>query len=270
LVLILHGISGDGPDHSPTSTGRHTCSGENTALNFLTGTIIWFDVLACVSTNSQPHLSNYYNRLLNDESLDLDAILGCQNWAIIAIGGITHLATKCQTASSDTARDEIERIERCIEKNLSILRADIDAIRGKHSREPPNEFHVDYSKYIIAVITQIFGCAAIIYLHNLESSPICPSWLEELIAAFRLLPDPRMIRGVLWPLCIGGSMATTREDQEFFRDLVNAAISDAKTFGNSSQALELLEKAWDMRSRGVEDVTCAKAIREFDRCVLLV
>ena len=86
----------------------------------------------------------------------------------------------------------------------------------------------------------------------------------------KMIPDYRVFRGLVWPLCVAGCMASTAEDQEFFRDKSKGAVGDAKSFGNSAKALEILEKSWELERKRGTLVDCSAVLKELGTCVLLV
>lgn len=85
-----------------------------------------------------------------------------------------------------------------------------------------------------------------------------------------LIPDPRMFRGLVWPLCVAGCMASSPTHQQFFRNTVTEAVLDSPRFGNSGQALQILEESWEMQRERGQLVDCARIIQELGVCVLLV
>lgn len=71
--------------------------------------------------------------------------------------------------------------------------------------------------------------------------------VERTISAMERIPEPvcgKLTRGILWPICVAGSVAETHH-QPFFRDFVNKAVNDSMGFGNSRTALGILEASWE-------------------------
>lgn len=58
-------------------------------LEFLVANVLWFDILACISTSTAPQLP--YKCWLGVDGLDTADLMGCQNWALSAIGDIASL-----------------------------------------------------------------------------------------------------------------------------------------------------------------------------------
>lgn len=190
---------------------------------------------------------------------------------IAQLSAIINTAGYCDTpAMLDSKAD----IKARLEAGKSSLSHQISAIHRQCSGPPLMSSQSTFEQYVILIITNIFASAAIIYLHTstLDIHPRIDvaTALSSTIAAFNLLPDRRMTRGLVWPLCIAGCMAESFSEQVIFKDIVSAAMSDSGSFGNSSTVSEILEKAWEMQRMGDTAVNCASAIRELGTFVLLV
>jgi hypothetical protein len=99
---------------------------------------------------------------------------------------------------------------------------------------------------------------------------IFESDLRPIIAALKILPDPRMIRALIWPLCVARCMASTPSDQQVFRELAQNGVKDAGSFGNCGEALMILESSWGFQRGMGRPVDCGKTIQTLGKCVLLV
>jgi len=67
-------------------------------------------------------------------------------------------------------------------------------------------------------------------------------------------------------------MASTVDDQAFFRSTIESAKNDSKSFGNSSITHLLLELSWTLQRERGYPVDCTTTIKEFqtDGGILLV
>lgn len=307
LVLLLHGMSGiDNVDlqtlENQTTLPSQTPPGfpgmssllspNKAALNFFTGAIIWFDILACVSTGCGPYLSHYHKRLLflpdplffpaggTNPTIELHTIMGCQNWAMVAIAEIESLRTWRQTAMDSGALDisrlaaTAKKLQEGLEVKSAEIRRALDALCLEYSGPPPYHCPEMYNTYTTLIVTQIFACAALMHLQTAVSSD--PSIINIQVAlqgfmeAMSMIPDPRMFRGLVWPLCIAGCMASSTLDRNFFRDSAMGAVKDSRQFGNSRFVLEILDKSWAMQQERGRLIDCSTAIQELGTCVLLV
>ena len=257
------------------------------ALEFFGSTVIWFDIIACVSAGSQPHLAEHHHDLLfpsessvtrqyDETTFQLDRIMGCQNWAIGLIGEIAVLARAHQEAELDmqavtiAAKDIQSRLEYHNSQTLSSLQ---DLQREYHGC-PAHYLSSVYTHYTKLAVTHIFASAAIIYLQTvITAHPTIfhiQGPLQVVIGAMSFIPDPRIVRGFLWPLCVAGCMASRPADQQFFREKAEGAVTDAGLIGNSKTAMEILEMSWQLQRSEGRLVDCATCVRNLGTCVLLV
>lgn len=218
------------------------------ALDFFTSAIIWFDILSCISTGSPPHLAAHHDQFLTSTQnifttnpeivtkLNLHDIMGCQNWVMKIIGEIAQLSSLSGVRTpfdfSDIQRlaDVAKDIQNRLEAGKSRVHAELDALRREYSGHPPPYYPEVYGKYTVLVVTYTFACAAVIYLQtSITSSPSIfhiRDPLQDVMAAMRMIPDPRMVRGLVWPLCVAGCVASTTSEQDFFRRTAGAAITE--------------------------------------------
>lgn len=288
LVLMLH-EQNPSQAHSPAlEYGRlpRVQSPEKSALKFFTGCVLWFDMLSCVSTGSQSHLAEHHNRLLLGptpelgHSIELHTICGARNWVMVLVSEIASLAAQKSDwrriigyndqSFEDSARD----IEFRLLSQHREVREELDAIRQEYGGAPPHSLPEIYNHHTVLFVTNIFASAAIIYLHTvITSSDVSPSLIQlalrNTIESMRMVPDPRMFRGLVWPLCVAGCMASSKADQDFFRTSATGAVNDSRSFGNSGKALEILERSWLLQSERGKLVDCSATIKDLGTCVLL-
>ena len=82
------------------------------ATRFLMANVIWFDIIACTSTNSPPRIA--YKEYLSRD-IDLCPIMGCQNWVMIAIGDIANLDAQRLVWDIDEVPREVLEIQERLE-----------------------------------------------------------------------------------------------------------------------------------------------------------
>jgi hypothetical protein len=254
------------------------------ALDFFTCAIIWFDILSCVSTNSVPHLASHHDHFFSSSevtssNLELHNVMGCQNWVMKIISEIAHIGSWRHNQHPDVAHhirktaELAKDIQTRLQTGISTVRAELEDLRHQYLGTPPFYFPGIYGRYTTLVVTNTFACAALIYLQtSVTSSPSVfhiQDPLQDVISAMRLIPDPRMVRGMVWPLCVAGCLSSSPSDQELFRSTAKAAIKDAGTFGNSCKALEILETAWKFQEEEGRLIDCTTCIQRLGICVLL-
>jgi hypothetical protein len=142
----------------------------------------------------------------------------------------------------------------------------LNALREHYPGPPAHHQPQVYKEYTALVVTQIFADAGLIYLQTVISSdPFVlhiKTALQNIKMATSLIPDPRMFRGLVWPLCVAGCMESSQRDQEFLTNTAARAILDSLRFGNSGQALQILEKSWELQQERGRLIDCATVIQE--------
>lgn len=96
-----------------------------TGLEFLLGHLLWFDILACISTDSIPHLP--HRSWLDVQELQTAEVMGCCNWVLFSIGNLAELQCWKQDKMERgvlNVRELVDRareIEACLEQGLDTL-----------------------------------------------------------------------------------------------------------------------------------------------------
>jgi hypothetical protein len=208
--------------------------------------------------------------------------MGCENWAMLLIMDIAVLDEwkKSVQASGKLSMSQLVSRGVQIEKRLGDgLDKNSGTIGGfrEHSITS-NANHLGYdSKYTSCVITRIFACSALVYLHVVVSGafpelPEIRASVSRTIAAFQMLPDQGLVRSLTWPFCIAGCMALP-EQEDFFRDIVSTTRKVIPVFGNSGKALAVMEECGRMRKSHGHEIGPAywgTAMRSLGFNILLV
>lgn len=207
--------------------------------------------------------------------------MGCENWVMIMISEIAWLGTWRRKHEKDSIAEFTQQLittERNIRNRLESKNAEtlkeLTAMRTVYRGAPPH-YHTDlYTKHTTHVITHIFACTALIYLQMAISDHLQPSdidpHLHNTINAMRMIPNPQMFRGLFWPLAVAGCVASSPQDQAFFREVSRGTVADSGSFGNARYVGEILERSWVLqRGRGCL-VDCTSTIAVLGSCVLLV
>jgi hypothetical protein len=214
----------------------------------------------------------------------LDQIMGCKNWAMIIIRDIGMLDDwkKERIAQNLLYSEELgcqgnaieHRLCDGIQKTRSIL-----SQLGRPGTSPERaSTEVDFKETDIQIITHLYALSTRVYLHVVVFGQNCESLLlqekvAQSIAAFRNLPNPKLLRSLVWPVCITGCMATTDEQQRFLRGICRSLTRKGCTFGTLLSALDVMEKCWEIRKEegnGPKDCDWLTAMERLGNRVLLV
>jgi hypothetical protein len=228
------------------------------ALYFFGGVLAWYDILSFATTKAKP--STMYPCLGSGRgNIQLEKVMGCENWAMLIILDIAILNERKETLAK-TGQFSLRQLEHQggeIEQRLAEGLA-INAVKEHDVKD-------------IQTVTHIFACSALVYLHVVVSGAnpqlsTVKSAVGRTIEAFRSLPDPGLIRYLIWPFCITACMAT-EEHQSFFTE-----ISIPK-FGMSLRAMEIVHECWrlrDCRTSGADLVDWSMAMRSLGHHIILV
>lgn len=225
---------------------------QGTALLFLATVILWFDLLSCASTNSAPRMQ--YRELLDNNLVDMSTTMGVHNTVMRAIGDIATLSPGRNTGQQRTKESTLGECRR-IEDDL---RQVLDAIhRGlplpmSTADTPIVPEHLEKMRFV----TRAFATAALVQLSTIipgyDSETLSVhTMVDDNIAAIRSIDSTQDIRGLIWPICISGSMADSPEQQEFYEKTLKSALNGAtRDFGNCATLLEILRWCWESRRAG--------------------
>jgi hypothetical protein len=230
----------------------HLSPAYKSAMYFFAGVIAWYDILSCVTTGLKP----FSECSCLDTGLgyiQLDKLMGCENWAMLLIMDIAVLnewKKNSQASGKLSMRQLVSRgvqIEKRLEDELEKNTSTIGGFREHPMPSNANSMESD-SEYISCVITRIFACSALVYLHVVVSGPypVLPeirTSVSRTIAAFQMLPDQGVVRSLAWPFCIAGCMALP-EQEDFFRNIISSTRNCYEELG--------LQRSADMtRGHGV-------------------
>lgn len=216
-------------------------------MRFLIPVLLWFDLLACASTGEAPRMP--YQTLLESNEVDLEGIMGCQNWVMGAIGDIAQLnAWKSSRKHSGqlslpTLVSKSQVIESRLEHGLELLSQSHGSLPW-NSTGPPKSQRT-------ALVTRLFAAGALVQLHTVTSGAYpgiseTRSAVLRAVAIIESIQEPQMVRGLVWPICISACLAETGL-QPFFQEVVTATIGSRRDFGNCSTILQIIEACWRRR-----------------------
>lgn len=254
--------------------GIHIPSAEQAAFQFSTSILFMDDIILSTVLSKQPLLYDYHVSLLGTTPaeatsakavLDLEGVVGCQNWALLQIGRIATLDSWKRRGEeagnldvmelvrqAEVIRDALEtRILETSEIQVLYANRD-DDIRQCAAAIP------DYSKPThrlpseARIATQIWGHAAIVYLSVVVSGwqPSNAVVRHSVQSIVRLLTwdlsssSRGLLRGMAWPLFVAGCMADNAQEL-CFRALMSEPMMKSST--TIQKALSIMEDIWKMR-----------------------
>ncbi|KAG4426794.1 hypothetical protein IFR04_000225 [Cadophora malorum] len=229
-----------------------------TSFKFLSGVIIWLDLLDCITSGKAPGLLTIHSHALSPGShIRMETIIGSSNWVILQIARIAALHEKkvqllqtgcfgCETQRAEFDRnvDEIRHELQCGLTEQALLCLQV------HS-EPVAP--ADTSLHNQAIVTRLFALAASIYLYlvvqgsHQEAGPLA----EEAMIILRTQMPRDLMHVIIFPLYIIGYVVSP-DDQSFFRCAFSATPVLEPSLEHRSKILPLLEEAWLAREEALD------------------
>jgi C6 transcription factor Pro1 len=236
------------------------------ALNHFVTCFIWVDILSYATGLRTFNSATFdYLNLLEDGTLELNKIMGCQNWVMIIMAKTALLEEwKKQKYPTDNPNSPDLFSQATILEAL--LRRGI--ARLINARAELSGLDLDSN-----IVTELFACAAITYLHVVVSGayPELPEIRESVtrtLMALAALPQRLLIR-ISWPFAITGCMALG-EEQDLFRSLVLEATQTGANIGTIWKGLMVMEECWRINRNQVGgEVSWTTAMKSLGYKILL-
>lgn len=266
-------------------------SAEQAAFHFSSTLLIFDDIIASTVLQEQPRLYEYHHSLLdntdgNEPPINLEAVVGCQNWVLLQIGEIAVLDAwkqQCKRAGNLDVMELVHRaaaIKDTLEAHITRLENEPAIIPKEHSSlldilAADNSQHLQKNAIQSSMVTSVWGHAALLYL-----SVVVSGWQPASVAVryhvsriFQLLTysmsPPELLRTMVWPFCVAGCLVEP-ELEAPFRGMLEA-LQPPSIFGTLRSAMDIMENVW--RNRSAEDATnrdLATCFRSHGDLVLLV
>ncbi|KAI1775145.1 fungal-specific transcription factor domain-containing protein [Hypoxylon cercidicola] len=266
-------------------------SAEQAAFRFSSTILILDDIIASTVLQEQPRLYEYHRGLLEsidgtEPPIDLEAAIGCQNWALLQVGEISALDAWKQQCKRDGSLDVMELVRRAsaIKDSLETHLTRLDTEPRVISNEVTGQmvaFTADFTQQsetlanLSPVVTRVWAHAALVYL-----SVVVSGWqpagsdvryhvgrVIELLT--RQISPPVLLRTMVWPFCVAGCLAEPAQEARL-REMVEV-LQPPSILGTVRKALEIMENVW--RDRDVGDIASrdlATCFRSQGDLVLLV
>ena len=245
---------------------------EQTTINLLTGTFIWFDIISCVSISWNPALREAYECLLTDGKIRLQTVMGCENWVIIIILRILKLDHWKRQSRQNGYLSKIEltrrvhQIEEAILKGCQYNSGALDEPGFGTALSGINPGSDEF-------VTSIFASSVQIYLHLVVSGrrtklPEIQQSVNDTIYYFKKLPSIKLVGSLAWPFYVAACMALG-EQRDFFRDLATSADMDWCLLGSFWRAFQVVEKCWKIWDTETGDLDCVAAMQSMWIQILL-
>ena len=217
---------------------------EIAGLDFFIKVYIWSDIFRCASIGAKESGGNYFPYLpyLMDDRIRVDEIMGCRNWAMIAIKETSQL----ESWKRKMQRSQSLSIPMLVHKSGALETRLIEGLEGiVKSRDAHTTYEQECN-----LITEIYALSALTYLAVVVSGnsyllPEVRASVAKTLKALKALPPHLLIR-ISWAYCVAGCMAEKREKEDF-RQILFDAHGKGHLLGTLWNGLELMEQFWVLR-----------------------
>jgi hypothetical protein len=241
-------------------------SSDQAAFRFYSSLLIVDDVIASTCMNEPPSLLEYHAQLLTNccnangrPLLNLEDLIGCENWVILQIGESSALDAWKKSTRKAGQLDMMELVARAssIKQVLLCNLARLDAAANTPKTSGLGLFS-SYNDQLLHIpggcttfVTRIWAHAALLYLSIVVSGwQPGNAWVRENVARILVLLEqmsaPELLRTMVWPFCVAGCLAGPEEECRF-RAMADALVPH-RLFGAARKALEIMDNTWKCRN----------------------
>jgi hypothetical protein len=242
-------------------------SAEQAAFSFSSALLMLDDIIASTVLQEQPRLYEYHGSLLNsvdgaETPINLEHVIGCQNWVLLQIGETAVLDAWKQQCKRTGSLDVMQLVHRAtaikdtLEAHLTRLESDL-AAPPRYGGSLFDLFKADHclpSANQSSLVTRVWAHAALIYLFVVVSGwqPTSIDIRYHVDQIIELLSShtssPGLLRTMAWPFCVAGCLAEPAQEN-YLRAMVQA-LQPPSIFGTVRKALEIMENVWRNRNTG--------------------
>ncbi|KAK3691618.1 hypothetical protein LTR37_018535 [Vermiconidia calcicola] len=250
------------PHHKPLPN-----TADQSTLVFFVSLLLFVDIVASTSLGTPPALQSYHHSLLSSHGEEkcrvrLESVVGCQNWALVAIGNISALCAWKRDAKQSGNFSVVNLvnlagpISQALQEGLTSL--DIGATRSQPKKMSASRLEAYYSRHdraidctSIANITRVWAYAAKIYLSLCLSgwqtnSTDTQASVAKVLSLLQTIESPAQLRSLSWPICVAGCLALTSQEDNFRR--IVGIMGQLGEFGTLFNALRIMEAVWSSRA----------------------
>lgn len=264
---------------------------DQSALVFFVSLLLFVDIVASTSLGNPPVLQAYHHSLLSSHRhekcrVSLEAVVGCQNWALVAIGNISALCAwkrdsqQCGTFSVVDLVNHAAPVSQALEEGLTNLNS-IGSIESQKNNGNARLLEGYYNRHASAVdhtsianVTRIWAYAAKIYLSVTLSgwqtnSTDTQASVAGVLSLLQTIESPAQLQHLAWPICVAGCQAAPSQEHDFRR--IIASVGPLGEFGTLCNALGVMEAVWksrDARNRDFWDIASSLSILSFPALLL--
>ncbi|PVI01079.1 hypothetical protein DM02DRAFT_562063, partial [Periconia macrospinosa] len=245
-------------------------SPDQVGFRFFTSVLVADDIIASTALGEEPRLYDQHAGLMSEGiegewCVDLEVILGCQNWAMLEIGKISALAAwKKKSNARDDAHSELanrgDAIKASLQASLERLNSQSRASKVRTTSIGVQNLKIfqtwQQSPITPAaqsqIVTRIWAHSALIYLSittngwNPDDVEIRKNVAHVIELLDSELSPPALLRTVAWPFFVAGCLAQPSQVPFFRRQ--EGHLQPSGMFVTVRKAIEMMEVIWQKRA----------------------
>jgi len=274
FASVMRQLRGHGPPWLRQFPTFQAPSSEQMAFRFFSALLLVDDIIASTALGEEPKLYQFHDSILGngqwqtwkDEqapyTIQLESIMGCQNWAMVAVARISALDAwkKRQKAAGDLDVMELALraagIKSVLVASLTRIEVSPPAVPAETNESvwgifTPSNGQASAMADQSLLATRIWAHAAILYLSVVVSGwqPSSSEVRHHVACIVELLSQRilswAVLRTIAWPFCVAGCLAGPTQEPLF--GSIVGGLRPPGLLGPLQKALHIMEVVWRRR-----------------------
>lgn len=202
-----------------------------------------------------------YRMWLNADSINMVDIMGCEHWVLELIGDLALLDARKAQLDDEQIFETVTDCEKRLREGLETLKAKEVEIQPLYSSFQKSQHEL---RRLRTYHTTLAFATTSKLLWNLplrsakpseNSSTTLPCFSEspyaviaQLISVLNQASKIMSLRGLVWPICIAGSLADVPQQLQIRAIMDHIAAGGDMSFGNCGSVMRILECCWRNRT----------------------
>jgi hypothetical protein len=164
----------------------------------------------------------------------MTGVMGCNNWIMEVIGDLATLDAQKACLEVDEFEQSRMSAERCLLDGIEVIKR-----HQTHTISTPDYVSLAFAES--ALVWSRFLATS----PNGQPNPECQTAVIRAIDTLYHAPELTPLRGLVWPICIAGSLAN-KSQQPMVQAIMDRTARQANTsFGNCGPVMAILQHCWD-------------------------
>jgi hypothetical protein len=213
---------------------------------------------------------------LGADCINMVNLMGCEHWALEVIGDIASLDARTTQLSNEQIMETTAGCEHRLKRGIEAL----EAKKACHRPRCTSFSELDRQRRQIRTyyVTLAFATTAKLLL-NLAKLAASSSkhrvgenvhtLVDQIIVILTQAAEMMSLRGLVWPICISGSLANATQQKQISSIMEAVVSSGDSSFGNCGSIMGVLERCW-RNETGNQGTPWRAAMADVGHYVLLI